>query len=233
MRPDMILALQKAKAGDNDCREYLIQSNTPLVWSIVKRFLNRGHEAEDLFQTGCIGLLKAIDRFDSSYNVCFSTYAVPLITGEIKRFIRDDGIIKVSRSIKELGIKARAVREKMTGDNGVCPTVTQIAEALNVSTEDIVMALDAYTPPESIDAVGENCRPPNEALPAEDVDVTDRIALKEALNSLEPRERQIIVMRFFLDKTQTEISKEIGVSQVQVSRIEKKVLLKMRERLSS
>lgn len=225
MQPDILLALDKAKKGDQTCRAYLVENNTPLVWSIVKRFLNRGHEAEDLFQVGAIGLIKAIDKFDSSYNTCFSTYAVPMITGEIKRFIRDDGIIKISRSIKELGIKVRAVREKLLKTSETEPTISQLAQILNVTDEDIVMALDAYTPPDTFDMEKENL------LTDKEETFVDKIAIKDALNSLPPKERQIIVMRYFQDKSQTEISKILGISQVQVSRTEKKILAKLKSKL--
>ena len=202
----------------------------------MKRFLNRGHEAEDLFQVGCIGLIKAIDKFDMSYNVQFSTYAVPMITGEIKRFIRDDGIIKVSRSIKELGIKVRGIRESFCKKNGREPTVTEIADAAQATVEDVVMALDAYSVPESLNAESNSERPLEERICGthnSEEEILDNISLKAALSTLKPRERQIIVMRYFMDKTQAETAKRLGISQVQVSRLEKKVLLKMREELES
>jgi len=235
MQPDIFLALDKAKQGDMNYRSYLVESNSGLVWSIVKRFLNRGHEAEDLFQVGCIGLIKAIDKFDLSYNVQFSTYAVPMITGEIKRFIRDDGIIKVSRSIKELGIKVRSIRESLCKSLGREPTVTEIADMAGAAIEDVVMAMDAYTAPESLNAESDNDRPLEERIYSDknnEDEILDNISLKSALSALPPRERQIIVMRYFMDRTQYETARHLGISQVQVSRIEKKVLLKMREKLS-
>ena len=223
MQPDILLAIDKAHKGDNTYRSYLVEKNAGLVRSIVKRFLNRGHDAEDLFQVGCIGLIKAIDKFDTSYKVCFSTYAVPMITGEIKRYIRDDGIIKVSRSTKELAIKAHSAHAILCSELGREPTPAEIAKKTGSSPEEVVAAMDACSRPEELDA-GYCC--------AADSDFSeksvDRIALKEALSSLNPRERQIIMMRYFMDKTQTEIAKTIGISQVQVSRIEKQVLEKMR-----
>lgn len=234
MQPDILLAIDKAHKGDSAYRTYLVEANAGLVHSIVNRFLNRGHDPEDLFQVGCIGLIKAIDKFDASYKVQFSTYAVPLITGEIKRYIRDDGIIKVSRSIKELGIKARAAHSALCGELGREPTTAEIAKKTGASEEDVVIALDACSAPESLNAerdgalsVGE-CTAGEES--AEDKSI-DHIALKEALSSLAPRERQIILMRYFMEKTQSEIARLLNISQVQVSRIEKSVLEKMRKKL--
>lgn len=235
MQPDIYLAINKAKNGDMECRTFLVEQNSRLVWSIVRRFLNRGHEAEDLFQVGCIGLIKAIDKFDTSFNVQFSTYAVPMITGEIKRFIRDDGIIKVSRSLKELGIKARSVRENLCSKFGREPTVSEIADILEVSTEDIIMSMDAYSQPISLNYSDDTDRPLEQQISSDldlETESIDKLSLKSVLSTFPPRERQIIFMRYFMDKTQSETAKQIGISQVQVSRIEKKVLSEMKEKLS-
>ena len=235
MQPDIYLAINKAKNGDKESRSFLVENNSKLVWSIVKRFLNRGHEAEDLYQVGCIGLIKAIDKFDTSLGLQFSTYAVPMITGEIKRFIRDDGIIKISRSIKETGIKAMAVREKLSKTLNREPTILEIAKEVGVSTEDVVVAIEAYTRPASLNYAEDGEQPLEQQLSADtdlETESIDRLALKSVLSTFPKRERQIIFMRYFMDKTQSEIAKKIGISQVQVSRIEKRVLLQMREKLS-
>ena len=228
-------AISCAKAGDNGAKEYIVNNNVGLVWSIVRKFTNRGTEADDLFQIGCIGLIKAIEKFDTSYDVKFSTYAVPMIMGEIKRHLRDDGIIKVSRSLKELSIKARVVSDKLSKELCREPTVKEIAENLQVSVEELVMALDATVMPESINAkIGEDGKELETTLGYdEDMEqnVVNKIAIKEALANLTTRERQIIILRYFKDKTQSQIAGQLGISQVQVSRIEKKVLSQMRNKI--
>ncbi|MBQ7075369.1 MAG: SigB/SigF/SigG family RNA polymerase sigma factor [Clostridia bacterium] len=235
MQPDIYRVITKAKNGDMESRSFLVENNSKLVWSIVKRFLNRGHEAEDLFQVGCIGLIKAIDKFDTSLGLQFSTYAVPMITGEIKRFIRDDGIIKISRSIKETGIKAMSAREKLINTLNREPTVSEIADAVGVNTEDIIVAMEAYTRPASLNYTADGEQPLEQQI-SENTDLetesVDRLALKSVLSTFPKRERQIIFMRYFMDKTQSEIAKKLGISQVQVSRIEKRVLEQMRDKLS-
>ena len=236
MEPNIFVQIELAKKGDKVANDYIVQHNTGLVWSIVRKFLNRGHEADDLFQTGCIGLIKAVQKFDQSYGVQFSTYAVPMIMGEIKRFIRDDGIIKVSRSLKELSSKARVEREMLIRSLGREPTVAQIAENLNVPVEELVMALDSAAAPESIHAmINDEGRELIEKIDTGnnlENEIIDRIAIKDALSSFKPRERQIIMLRYFAQKTQTEIAKMLSISQVQVSRIEKKVLSEMRNKIS-
>ncbi len=228
-------AISLAKDGDAKAKEYVVNNNTGLVWSIVRKFLNRGTEAEDLFQIGCIGLIKAIDKFDAAFGVQFSTYAVPMIMGEIKRHLRDDGIIKVSRSLKELSVKARGVMDRLSKEMGREPTVREVAQSLEVSVEELVMALDATVMPESINAkIGEDGKELETILGCEENmewDIVNKIAIKDALSSLTPRERQIIVMRYFKDKTQSQIAEQLGISQVQVSRIEKKVLAQMRDKI--
>jgi len=220
----------------SEAKEQIIKENTGLIWSVVKRFGNRGYDAEDLFQIGSIGLLKCIAKFDLSYEVKFSTYAVPMIIGEIKRFLRDDGMIKISRPIKETAAKARYMQDAMAKREGRVPTMSELAEAIGVGMEELVVALEAsmeveslYSPVKQpdgselylIDKLSEN----------EDSErnLVDNITLKQLIGRLKPKERQIIMLRYFQDKTQTEIAKTIGVSQVQVSRIEKKVLKSMRE----
>lgn len=230
--------IEMAHSGDKAARERLVMDNVGLVWSIVRRFTGRGCETEDLFQIGSIGLIKAIDKFDTSYDVRFSTYAVPMITGEIKRFLRDDGMIKVSRSIKELGFKVSAVRESLSGSLGREPTLEEISEALEVSKEEVAASLEAgcqveslYAPSGSgedntlslIDKVAEE-KEENEML-------LDRMVLGELLKSLEKKQREIIVRRYFYNQTQTQIVEILGISQVQVSRMERKILREMREKL--
>jgi len=228
--------IQKAQKGDEEAKELLVRKNIALVKSIVKKFLNRGHEYEDLFQLGSIGLLKAIQNYDPEYNVRFSTYAVPMIMGEIKRFLRDDGMIKVSRSLKELVNKAAAARDHLKGKLGRDPSIQEIADAVGSTPEEIVYAMEAVRTPASIhdviyedednpilliDKISENSTETEEAM--------ERITLNDLLSKLDKREKTIIIMRYFRDKTQSEIAEMLNISQVQVSRIEKKILLKMRE----
>ena len=228
-------AISLAKDGDAQAKEYVVNNNMGLVWSIVRKFMNRGTEADDLFQIGCIGLIKAIEKFDTDFGVQFSTYAVPMIMGEIKRHLRDDGIIKVSRSLKELSVKAKGVMDKLSKEMGREPTVQEVAMQLGVSAEELVMALDATVVPESINAkMGDDGRELETTLGCyEDMEqnVVNKIAIKDALLNLTARERQIIVLRYFKDKTQSQIAAQLGISQVQVSRIEKKVLAQMRDKI--
>lgn len=229
--------IESAHAGDKEARDKLVVDNMGLVWSIVRRFTGRGHESEDLFQIGSIGLMKAIDKFDLSYDVKFSTYAVPMIMGEIKRFIRDDGMIKVSRSLKELAARARGVREELSEQLGREPTVEEIAGRMGICTEELAAALDSGAEVESlyktiyhgegndiclIDKLEEERNSQDEVL--------NRVVLKELMEGLGEKERQIIVLRYFEDRTQTQIAGMLGISQVQVSRLEKKILKSMREK---
>lgn len=223
--------IEDAKAGNRHSQTILVENNMGLIWSIVKRFQNRGYEIEDLFQIGSIGLIKAINKFDSSYNVKFSTYAVPMIIGEIKRFIRDDGIIKVSRSLKEISSKARITKEIMCKELGREPTINEIATRMDVSAEDLVMALEAGCTPESLySTIGDGDNSPIllidriDADNNSEIDLIDKIAIRQILDTLDTRERQIIILRYFKEKTQVQIAKLLGISQVQVSRIEKKIL---------
>ncbi|TAH63684.1 MAG: RNA polymerase sporulation sigma factor SigF [Gottschalkiaceae bacterium] len=231
--------INKAQQGDEDAQTLLVNHNLGLVKSVLKRFLNRGQEPEDLFQLGCIGLLKAIQKFDVNYDVKFSTYAVPMIIGEIKRFLRDDGIIKVSRSLKQTAMKANIAKEKLSKELGREPNIQEISDEICVDKEEIVMALDSNTHPDYLyDVVHQNDGSPIHLIDRimtsenEDVEVLDKLTLKQILGGLKPRDRQIIIMRYFKDKTQTEIANMLGISQVQVSRIEKRVLQDMKNMLT-
>ena len=230
--------LEKAKKGDLSAQNAIVEENVGLVRSVVKKFLNRGHEAEDLFQIGCIGLIKAIQKFDLCFNVRFSTYAVPMIMGEIKRFIRDDGIIKVSRSLKELAMKAMSLQEIMQKESDREPTIKEISERMGVSAEDLAMALDAGMKPESLYATpqeeGKDGKPLIDRLESRidhEGEIVDKMLVRELLETLGEREKKIIILRYFKQKTQSQIAQMMGISQVQVSRIEKKVLAAMREKI--
>jgi RNA polymerase sporulation-specific sigma factor len=228
-----------SQEGHLDARETLVKENIGLIWSIVRRFSNRGYELDDLFQIGCIGLLKAIDKFDLSYQVQFSTYAVPMIIGEIKRFIRDDGMIKVSRSLKEMGSKARITREVLNNQYGREPTIEEIAGEIGSSVEEVVMALESATEVESLhktiyqgDGNPIYLLDKIKSLEDESSKMVDLLALREIMAELAPKEKEIILLRYFQDKTQTEIAARLGISQVQVSRLEKKILENMKKKLS-
>jgi len=228
--------IAKAQAGAERAKEELVRRNIALVKSIVKRFLNRGHEYEDLLQIGVIGLIKAIKNYNPAYNVRFSTYAVPMIMGEIKRFLRDDGPIKISRSLKELANKAILAKEQLKAKLDREPTIKEISGFMGIPAEDVVHAVEAGKLPFSIyDVVYEDEDNPILLIDKMsergnfNADLTDKLVLKEILSKLEKRERIIIMLRYFHDKTQSDIAEELGISQVQVSRIEKKVLLKMKE----
>ena len=222
---DTIALIRKSHDGDKKAREELVEKNIGLIWCVVKRFYGRGAEPEDLFQIGSIGLLKAIDKFDFSYEVQFSTYAVPMISGEIRRFLRDDGMIKVSRSLRELSYKSLLAREKMTRILGREPTLKELSEELQIDCEEIVQAMESSVEVESI------YKPIHQKEGSEILLMLDRIVLKEVLETLEAKERTIIYLRYFAGKTQAEIGKKMGMSQVQVSRTEKKVLERMRKEM--
>ena len=223
--------IQRAHEGDKEARDILVEENVGLVWSIVRRFQNRGVESEDLFQIGTIGLIKAVDKFDCSYEVCFSTYAVPMIAGEIKRYLRDDGILKVSRSLKETAGKAYRIREQQEKQ-----TVREIAEILGIPPEELMEAMESYAQVESLQQTiyqGEG----NTILLIDKLEekvnqseqVLNRLFLEEILGKLEGEERELIYQRYFQEKTQSVIAKEMGISQVQVSRMEKRILRKIQE----
>ena len=230
-----IALIQKSHQGDEEAKAQIVEENTGLIWCVVKRFYNRGAEAEDLFQIGSIGLLKAIDKFDLSYDVKFSTYAVPMISGEIKRFLRDDGMIKVSRSLKEMAYKAHCCREKLQGENGDEPSLGEIAKTMQVDKEELVLALEAGAEIESLHKTiyqkdGHEIQLLDKLEEKEEREeaVLNRMLLSQLLEQLRPEERQLIYLRYFANKTQTEVGKILGISQVQVSRMEKRILEEMR-----
>ena len=229
--------IQKSHDGDEEAKRRLVEENVGLIWCVVKRFLGRGIESEDLFQIGSIGLLKAIDKFDFSFQVKFSTYAVPMISGEIQRFLRDDGMIKVSRSLKEISYKAFLAREKLQKCLQREPTVDELAKEMQVEKEELAMALEASVEVESlykpVYQKDGNEIPLLERLEETECyeeKVINRLLLTQLLEDLGKEERKLIYLRYFENKTQTEIGHMLGISQVQVSRMEKKILQKMRER---
>ncbi len=242
---DVSVLIERSQAGDKEAREVLIEKNLGLVHTIVRRFLGRGVEPEDLFQIGTIGLMKAVDKFDTSYDVKFSTYAVPMITGEIKRFLRDDGPVKVSRTLKERAMKVKMARARLQGELGREPGLEEIARETGIEPEDIVMAMESETRVESIyssvyqddgseiylvDKVaagpggcGSGSQDP------EKESLINHLLLQQLLSTLKEQERQLIVLRYYRNHTQTEVASILGISQVQVSRLEKKILLHMRQ----
>ena len=227
--------LTQAQAGDREAREVLVEKNLGLVHHIVKRFAGRGYDPEDLFQIGSIGLMKAIDKFDLSYDVKFSTYAVPMIAGEIKRFLRDDGMVKVSRSLKENGFKVRQAAQQIEKQSGREATLAQISELTGISVEDIVMAMDATVEVESIyksvyQSDGNEIYMVDRLASGKDENETvlHHMLLEQLLAGLNGEEKELIALRYFQDKTQVEVAKQLGISQVQVSRLEKRILLRMR-----
>jgi len=228
--------IRRSQEGDQEARDEIIQKNMRLVWSVVQRFLNRGYEPEDLFQIGCIGLLKSVDKFDLSYDVKFSTYAVPMIIGEIQRFIRDDGTVKVSRSLKETGNKIRKAKDDLAKRLGRAPTITEIADYLNLSPEDVLLAQEASRTPTSIhETVYENDGDPitllDQIADQNETSWFDKIALKKAIEELDERERLIVYLRYYKDQTQSEVASRLGISQVQVSRLEKRILQQIKDRM--
>lgn len=228
--------ITRSQNGDQSARDQIVNNNIRLIWSVVQRFLNRGYEADDLFQIGAIGLLKAVDKFDMSYDVRFSTYAVPMIIGEIQRFIRDDGTVKVSRSLKETANKIRKTKDELTKTLGRVPTIKEIAEKLQITPEEVIFAQDASRAPASIhETVFENDGDPitlmDQISDESQNKWFDKIALQEAIRSLNERERLIVYLRYFKDQTQSEVAERLGISQVQVSRLEKKILAIIKEQL--
>ena len=226
--------LKKAKEGDNKAREDLINGNLRLVLSVIQRFLNRGENPDDLFQVGCIGLIKAIDNFDTSHDVKFSTYAVPMIIGERRRHLRDNNSVRVSRSMRDTAYRAIQAKEKLSNELQREPTVEEIARELDVKKEAVVLAMEAIVEPVSLyepvyndggdaiyvmDQIGDNNTADS---------WIDEILLKQAIENLSEREKRILNLRFMLGKTQTEVAQEVGISQAQVSRLEKGVLKKIK-----
>lgn len=230
--------LKRAKAGDQEARRELIEGNLRLVLSVIQRFAGRKENVDDLFQVGCVGLIKAIDNFDTSQMVRFSTYGVPMIIGEIRRYLRDNSAIRVSRSMRDTAYRVLQAREHLMAENQKEPTVEEIAKVLDIPREEVVFAMDAIVDPVSLydpvysdsgdtlcvmDQVRDNKNT--------DEDWTDRIALKEAMKRLDPRERRILSLRFWEGKTQMEVSAEVGISQAQVSRLEKGAINTIRKSL--
>jgi RNA polymerase sporulation-specific sigma factor len=227
---------QAMQSGDASAREQLIQGNLRLVLSVIQRFSNRGEYVDDLFQVGCIGLIKAIDNFDLSQNVRFSTYAVPMIIGEIRRYLRDNNAVRVSRSLRDIAYKALQVREKLVSIHGSEPTIAQIAEELQIPREEVVFALDAIQEPVSLfepiyNDGGDPILVMDQISDDRNTDESwlEEIAIKEAMKKLNNREKHIISLRFFQGKTQMEVADEIGISQAQVSRLEKAALKQLRK----
>ena len=227
----------EAQKGNHEMMTKLVGSNSGLVWSIIKRFSGRGFELEDLYQIGVIGLIKSIKRFDTDFDVKLSTYAVPYILGEIKRFIRDDGPIKISRSIKELSIKIRDIQKEHLNRTGEEISINKIAERLKIPKEDIAIALDSLNPIESI--YQETSQEKNQITILdkltnnidEEEAVVNKISIKELIDTLNTQEKEIILLRYYKEKTQTQVAKILGISQVQVSRIEKRILNSMKKKL--
>lgn len=233
-----IALIKRSHEGDEKARTQLVEENVGLIWCVVKRFYGRGTEPEDLFQIGSIGLLKAIDKFDLSYDVKFSTYAVPMISGEIKRFLRDDGMIKVSRSLKELSYKAYLLKEELKEQLHREPTIEELAEKLQVEKEELAMALESGGEVESLhkpiyqkDGDEIQLMDKLEEKEEQEEKILNHLLLKQLLEQLTKEERQLIYMRYFANKTQSEIGKTMGISQVQVSRLEKKILGYLREKI--
>lgn len=229
------LKIKQAQEGDNEAMETLLRENMPLIKSVARRYGNCAIDYEDLLQLGSLGLVKAVKRFDASFNVRFSTYAVPMIAGEIKRHIRDDGPIKVSRQIKSLATQMTRYAEAFAIREGREATVSEIAEAFSISTHEVVFTLDSAKLPVSLyEKYDEDGDYLVDIIKTEDKteDMLDRIMLRDAISSLEPRERKIILLRFYRDKTQSEVAKMLGVSQVQVSRLESKILAEMKKKMS-
>ncbi len=233
---ETINLINLSQTGDKAARDRLVTENIGLVWSIVRRFMGRGHESEDLFQIGVIGLIKAIDKFDTGYDVKFSTYAVPMITGEIKRFLRDDGMIKVSRSLKEAAMKIKVTKEQFENKQGREPTVEEVGELLGMSAEDVAVALEACTDIESLyktiyQGDGNAIYLIDKVEQREDdtENMMNQLTVDRLISTLNEKEQTIIKMRYYQEKTQTEIAELLGISQVQVSRLEKKILLSMKK----
>ena len=230
-----LLLIQRVKGGDEEAKAQLVKENEGLVWSVVKRFFSRGQEPEDLFQIGCIGLLKSIDKFDFSYNVKFSTYAVPMIVGELKRFLRDDGMIKVSRTLKEANYKIKQEITRMQNELNREPTLEEIASRMEMEPEEVAMAMESGMELESIyqtiyQSDGSDVYLIDKIKNEEDESekLIEKVALMESIHLLEEREQELIRLRYFEEKTQAQIAEKFGISQVQVSRLERKILTSLR-----
>ena len=234
---EMMALLRRTKEGDRAAREQLICGNLRLVLSVIQRFLGRGENVDDLFQVGCIGLIKAIDNFDPSHEVMFSTYGVPMISGEVKRFLRDNNAVRVSRSMRDTAYRAMQIKEQLTNENGKEPNITEIAKRMELPPEDIVIALESIVEPVSLyepvfSDGGDTIYIMDQVKGGTtDGDWLEEIAMREAIRDLTDRERKILSMRFIDGKTQTEVAGEIGISQAQVSRLEKGAMSRIKAEL--
>ena len=230
--------IKKAQAGDEQAKETLVQENSPLIKSVIRWFKDKGVEYEDLYQLGCMGFLKAINRFDTTYNVKFSTYVVPMVVGEIKRFMRDDGAVKVSRAIKGLNIKINKFSDEFFAKHDRKATLSEIAEHFKISEQEVVLAMDSAKMPVSLytpfdDGEEDGLTIIDRFDGEQNEDFVEKFALKDMIDSLDERDKKIILMRYFYDKTQSEIAKRLGVSQVKISRLENKILEKKKKKLES
>ena len=236
-----IQKIEKAQSGDKNALEELIEENNGLIWSIVKRFYGRGHEPEDLYQIGCLGFIKSIKRFNTDFEVKLSTYAVPYMIGEIKRYIRDDGPVKVSRSIKDLGIKIRELQREKMNKQGKEPKIQEIAKELNVDLDDVILAMEATNSVESIEGTKHINNKDGKSISLldtlsseknEEETITNKLAIGQLLKELKDREKEIILLRYYKEKTQAQVAKILGISQVQVSRLERKILENMKRKMT-
>ena len=229
--------LKQIHQGNPDARDKLVNGNLRLVLSVIQRFTGRGENLDDLFQIGCIGLIKAIDNFDTNQNVRFSTYAVPMIIGEIRRYLRDNNSVRVSRSLKDIAYRAMKIKEELIGQNAKEPTVEEIAEKLEIKKEDVVMALESIVDPVSLyepvySDGGDTIYVMDQIKDKyDDLHWLDELSLKEAMRNLGKREKRILSLRFFQGKTQVEVANEIGISQAQVSRLEKGALSRIKNQM--
>ena len=228
--------IRQSQAGEKQAKEQLITMHSGLIWTVVRRFTGRGVEVEDLYQIGAIGLIRAIDKFDFSYDVKFSTYAVPLISGEIKRFLRDDGMIKVSRNLKENQWKIKRAMEVFAHENGREATVEELSKMTELEPEEIMLSMEAVVEIESMEQSLYNKEGKEVSLKEriadeknEEEELMNKLFLQQLLSGLDKRDRELIFLRYFENKTQTEVAKILGISQVQVSRLEKKILRQMKE----
>ena len=235
--PEKMELLRRARAGDQQARDEMIRCNLRLVLSVIQKFTNRGENLDDLFQVGCVGLIKAIDHFDPNLNVRFSTYGVPMIIGEIRRYLRDNNMVRVSRSMRDLAYKAMQTREQLQGKNGREPTVEEISREMGSPKEDVVLALESIMEPSSLyDPVYSDGRDTIFVMDqikdrSTDSDWLEEIALRQAMGELSEREKKILSLRFFSGKTQIEVSRQVGISQAQVSRIENAALERLKKQI--
>ena len=237
-----IQKIEKAQSGDKKALEELIEENNGLIWSIVKRFYGRGYEPEDLYQIGCLGFIKSIKRFNTDFEVKLSTYAVPYMIGEIKRYIRDDGAVKVSRSIKDLGIKIKELQREKMNKQGKEPKIQEIAKELKVDLEDVILAMEATNSVESIEGTKHINNKDGKSISLldtlstennEEESITNKLAIGQLIKDLKDREKEIILLRYYKEKTQAQVAKILGISQVQVSRLERKILENMRRKMTT